>query len=118
MKNLLFILLINIVFIGIYFGVFYGLYTPTIDRYIPLTCVPINETFSKSVINCQKIVFNKALEGECFYDKNDNDVVVVPIDWINMVIIVGTITSICMLFFICILSIQIYKNTVLKIKTL
>lgn len=114
MKYLLFVLSFNVVLVSIYFGIFYGLHVPTKTRYTELICVRINDTFSKSVINCQKIIFNKSLEGVCFYDKLYETIVKFDTEWINLVIITGAIASFSILFFICILLSIFYKKTILK----
>ena len=84
----------------IYLCILYGLYIPSKTRYIPSTCKYLNATHSSAFLQCKKVVFNKRLSGECFYDIVSKNISSFHPDWNPLLIITGTITSIFFILFI------------------
>ena len=103
MGHILYLLIFFILSLVSYFTVLYGLYIPSKSRYIPTVCKAINNTHSSALLQCKHVVFDKQMNGECFYDTLDKDMTMFSTDWFPLLVIIGTIAS--TIFVIIVLSI-------------
>ncbi len=83
-----------------YLAVLFGLYIPSKNRYIKSFCSVIGDNTSTAILQCKKVMFNKLIEGECFYDAFNKDMVPYISEWRPLLIITGIIFLCSFLMFI------------------
>lgn len=100
MKYLLFFIGIAVIFNSIYLGFLYGIYKPTKNRFISLECNQFNNTHSVAQLQCRKILFNKVLNGECVFDKQNNIILKSGTDFSIFLIFLGSLAALSIAIFI------------------
>lgn len=112
MRLVLFFLIIILIFNGIYLCILYGFFKPTLNRYIITKCNQINSTHSITKLQCQNIIINNIIDGECFYDKQNNNITLYPLDYKSTLIVFGVIAviSIIIFLFYCVLLLVKYYS--------
>ncbi len=76
---------------GVYLAVLVGLYIPSKNRYIKSFCSIIGDNTSTAILQCKKVIFNKLIQGECFYDIFNKDMVPYISEWGPLLTIAGII---------------------------
>jgi len=113
MKYSIFFISLAVIINVVYIILIYTLYIPGLNRFERLQCTRINETNSKTIINCKKIIFNKDIDGSCFFDKSRNTIVKFDIQWVNLIIVFGAISALSILFLLLYFT-KIFINKIRK----
>lgn len=108
MGYVLYFLIFFILSLIAYFATLYGLYIPSKSRYIPTQCKAVNNTHSSALLQCRQVVFAKQMNGECFYDAFNKDMIMFAPEWYPLLLIVGVISIVC--FVILILGVYWSRN--------
>lgn len=100
MEYYIYFIIVAIAFNATYLGILYGLYIPAKKSYLQLFCNQINETHSTSILQCNKLLFNKAIDGICYYDMTNNTITEYLTNWRAALIIFGVLAIISLLLLI------------------